>query len=61
LSASRELYEFVGEAGSEELKEHERTQSKAKRVRGPVVLQFDLVVDILYAIIRYVLHSSLRS
>jgi hypothetical protein len=54
LSASRELYKLVGEAGSEELEEYGLMRSKEKQVRGPVVLHFDLVVAILYAIISYV-------
>lgn len=54
LSVSKELYQFIGEKGEEELEDYRKARSKEPQVRGPVVPCFDLVVEVIRAIIKYV-------
>jgi hypothetical protein len=53
LSTSRELYVFVGQNGAEEIEDYSRVRTRERRVKGPVVPSFDLVVEFLTIIIRY--------
>ena len=54
LEASRELFAFLTLEGGPELASYEASQRAAGRpIRGPVVIQFDLVFQILAQIIEY--------
>lgn len=54
LAASRELFAFLSLEGGPELRSYEASQRAAGRpIRGPVVIQFDLVFQILAQIIEY--------
>jgi hypothetical protein len=54
LTVSREIYRFIGQNGSEELKDYKRIRTNERQVKGPVVLHFDLVVELLTVITRYI-------
>lgn len=54
LTVSRELYIFIEQDGSEELEDYRRVRIKERQVKGPVVLHFELVVELLTQIINYI-------
>src|SRR5205807_3628061 len=55
LSASRALYVFISDEAETESKQYasEHSSKKMRPVRGPVVLQFDLVIQILSQVLEY--------
>jgi hypothetical protein len=54
LSASRSLYVFFSSEGQVEVSDY-RTEVKGHRpIKGPVVLQFDLVIQIVSTLMNYV-------
>lgn len=62
LSASRELYSFLGKDALTELDEYGSQYVKRGRpIRGPVVIQFDLVIQILSQVLEYARQHPLDS
>ena len=54
LSASRAFYAFVSDHASSELEQYEvHSREKGRPIRGPVVIQFDLVIQILSQVLEY--------
>lgn len=54
LTASRDIYRFIGQNGSKELEDYIRIRTNERQVKGPVVPQFDLVVELLTVVMRYI-------
>ncbi len=54
LAASRGLYAFLNDEAADELKLYtSRSDEKGRPIRGPVVVQFDLVIQILSQMLEY--------
>jgi hypothetical protein len=62
LSASKKLYTFLSNEASSELAEYSLSLSRKRRpVRGPVVIQFDLVVEIISQLLMYTKQHPIES